>query len=139
MFATLNEECNGNRLRIFESDDALGGYKEIQEVVFSDCTARRAGNVFFHNGHLLSPAQICNDNYGQGICFQKVEISDDGIFTLSDIRRDAPPTSEYPEGYHTYNVYKDKCVVIDGYRYGCKFLHNLYFKIRKCKMQRNGV
>lgn len=40
-----------------------------------------------------------------------------------------PPTKMYSEGFHTFNVFGDK-VVIDGYRYGSKFLHDLYFKIR---------
>lgn len=131
LFATLDDECNGNRLRVFESNKALGEYKEVQQIVFSDCTARRAGNVFFHNGEMISPAQICNDKYGQGICFQKITLSDDGKFSLTDIRRDFPPTRDYPEGFHTYNIYKNNCVVIDGYRYGSKMLHNLYVKIRR--------
>jgi hypothetical protein len=55
----------------------------------------------------------------------------DGQISLKEIKRMMPPTKDYPEGFHTYNVYKDNVVVIDGYRYGSKFLHNLYFKIRK--------
>lgn len=129
MFATLNEECNGNKLRIYQSDFPLTEYKEIQVVEFVDNTARRAGNVFNWNGRLISPAQICNGDYGKGICFQEITI-EEGRFSLRDIRRDYPPTKEYPEGYHTYNVYKNDVVIIDGYRYGSKWLHELYFKIR---------
>lgn len=129
MFATLNEECNGNRLRIFQSSEPLSGYEEIQQIEFADNTARRAGNVFCWNGQLISPAQICNGDYGKGVCFQEITI-ENGLFSLKDIRRDFPPTNEYPEGYHTYNVYKGSTVIIDGYRYGSKLLHDLYFGLR---------
>lgn len=130
MFATLNDECNGNRLRIYQSSKPLSGYKEIQQIEFADNTARRAGNMFYWNGGLISPAQICNEGYGKGVCFQKVTFKD-GEFSLKDIRRDYPPTKDYPEGYHTFNVYRDNTVVIDGYRYGSKMLHGLYFGLRK--------
>ena len=130
LFATLGDECNGNRLRIYQSSKPLSGYKEIQQIEFADNTARRAGNVFLWNGRLISPAQICNGDYGKGICFQEITV-EDGKFSMKDIRRDDPPSKDYPEGYHTYNVYKSNIVVIDGYRYGSKLLHNLYFGLRK--------
>lgn len=132
MFATLTEECNGNRLRIYQSSNPLRGYKEIQQIRFHDNIARRAGNVFEWNGHLISPAQVCNNDYGEGVSLQLLEVND-GKISLKEIKRMMPPTKEYPEGFHTYNVYKNNVVVIDGYRYGCKFLHDWYFKIRKQK------
>lgn len=130
IFATLGEECNGNNLRIYKSDTPLSGYKEHQQIRFQDNTARRAGNVFEWNGQLVSPAQVCNNDYGEGLSLQALEVVD-GQISLKEIKRIMPPTKEYPEGFHTYNVYKYNVVVIDGYRYGSKFLHNLYFKLRK--------
>lgn len=129
MLATLNEECNGNRLRIFQSSDPLSGYEEIQQIEFADNIARRAGNVFECNGQLISPAQVCNNDYGEGVSLQALEVVD-GQISLKEIKRMMPPTKEYPEGYHTYNVYKGNTVIIDGYRYGSKLLHDLYFKLR---------
>lgn len=130
ILATLGEDCNGNNLRIYKSDTPLSGYKECQRIRFKDNTARRAGNVFEWNGQLISPAQVCNNDYGEGISLQVLEIVD-GQISLKEIKRMMPPTKEYSEGFHTYNLYKNNVVVIDGYRYGSKILHNLYFKIRK--------
>lgn len=130
IFATLGEECNGNNLRVYKSNTPLSGYVECQQIRFHDNTARRAGNVLEWNGQLISPAQVCNNDYGEGISLQVLE-ENDGQLSLKEIKRMMPPTKDYPEGFHTYNVYKDNVVVIDGYRYGSKFLHNLYFKIRK--------
>lgn len=130
ILATLGEECNGNNLRVYKSNAPLSGYMECQQIRFQDNTARRAGNVFEWNGQLISPAQVCNNDYGEGVSLQVLE-ENDGQISLKEIKRMMPPTKDYPEGFHTYNVYKDNVVVIDGYRYGSKFLHNLYFKIRK--------
>lgn len=130
ILATLGEECNGDNLRVYKSDSPLNGYKECQQIRFSDNIARRAGNVFVCNGQLISPAQVCNNDYGEGVSLQVME-EKNGQISLKEIKRMMPPTKDYPEGFHTYNVYKNDVVVIDGYRYGSKFLHNVYFKIRK--------
>ena len=130
ILATLGEECNGNNLRVYKSNTPLSGYVECQRIRFYDNIARRAGNVFEWKGQLISPAQVCNNDYGEGVSLQ-VLAENDGQISLKEIKRMMPPTMDYPEGFHSYNVYKDNVVVIDGYRYGSKFLHNLYFKIRK--------
>lgn len=130
ILATVGEECNGNNLRVYKSNAPLSGYMECQQIRFYDNIARRAGNVFEWKGQLISPAQVCNNYYGEGVSLQALE-ENNGQISLKEIKRMMPPTKDYPEGFHTYNVYKDNVVVIDGYRYGSKFLHNLYFKIRK--------
>lgn len=130
ILATLGDECNGNNLHVYRSDQPLTGYKECQQIRFQDNIARRAGNVFEFNGQLISPAQVCINDYGEGVSLQVLD-EHNGQISLNEIKRIMPPTKEYLEGVHTYNVYKNNVVVIDGYRYGCKFLHNLYFKIRK--------
>lgn len=131
LLATVGEQCNGNVLTIFRSSSPLSDYQKFHEFVFKDNVARRAGNVFVHEGRLISPAQICNNDYGEGISLQEITLDDDNL-NFTEIKRMYPPTKDYPEGFHTYNVWKDK-VIIDGYRYGSKFLHNLYFKIRKSR------
>ena len=128
MFATIGKDCNGSKLVIYASTEPLNGYKKVQEFHFSDNIARRAGNVFTWHGKQISPAQICNGGYGKGISFQELNVVN-GRVELKEIKRLFPPTKDYAEGFHTYNVYHNK-VIIDGYRYGSKFLHNLYFKIR---------
>lgn len=131
LLATLGTECNGNRLRILKSRKPLSDYEEYGEQSFQDNIARRAGNIFRHNGMLISPAQVCNNNYGEGISLQQLIIDDSGV-RLKELRRFYPFSRRYPEGLHTYNVFGNK-VVIDGYRYGSPVLHKLYFSIRKPK------
>lgn len=129
LFATIGDDCNGNILNIFKSSNPLGGYSEFQTIIFDENIARRAGNVFEWQGRIISPAQVCNNDYGEGISLQEVTPKD-GKLEFNEISRMFPLTKDYPEGFHTYNVYGSK-VAIDGYRYGSKFLHNLYFKLRK--------
>lgn len=131
LLATMGKECNGNHLRVFKSNDTLSGYEECGEQFFHDNIARRAGNVFWHNGMLISPAQVCNNDYGEGISLQQLTIDNNSVH-LKELKRIYPFSRQYPEGIHTYNVFGDK-VVIDGYRYGSPFLHKLYFNIRKPK------
>lgn len=128
LLATVGEQCNGNTLEVFRSAKPFGTYTKIQEIIFTDNIARRAGNAFCWKNMLISPAQVCNNDYGEGVSLQKLVFDDDKI-VLTEIKRMKPPTKEYPEGFHTYNVFGSK-VVIDGYRYGSKLLHRLYFSIR---------
>lgn len=128
LMATIGPECNGNHLRVYGSEKAFGPYREIQTISFGDNIARRAGNVFIHKGMTISPAQVCNNDYGEGISLQCLSISQ-GKLELREIKRMYPSSKEYPEGFHTYNVFGGK-VVIDGYRYGSRLLHKLYFRFR---------
>lgn len=128
LFATIGEQCNGNILKVFRSDTPLSGYSKLTEIRFNDNVARRAGNIFRWKDKIISPAQVCNKDYGEGVSLQAVSIVN-GIPEFNEIKRMYPPTKEYPEGFHTYNVFGNK-VAIDGYRYGSKLLHNLYFKLR---------
>lgn len=129
---TLGEECNGNRLMIYVSDTPLGSYKPLQEVLFSDNIARRAGRLFKIGNRLISPAQVCNNRYGEGVCLQEVNLVGDKL-TFKEVKRLYPTSKEYPYGLHTYNVFGSH-VVIDGYRFKCPFLSRLYFKLRNGKL-----
>jgi len=124
LFATVGVDCNGNRLAVYKSNRPFEGYTLSQELVFKDNTARRAGNVFQINGKVISPAQICNNDYGEGISLQELTI-EDGTIRLKEIKRMMPLTKDYPNGYHTYNVWNENKVIIDGYRYGSQLLHDL--------------
>ena len=129
LFTTIGDGRSGNVLQIFKSDEPLNGYKNFSEIVFSDNIARRAGNLFVYKGKLISPAQICNEGYGKGISLQEVKMNN-GKIEVTEFKRLCPPTKDYKEGFHTYNVFGNK-VIIDGYRYGSNLLHKLYFRLRK--------
>ena len=129
---TLGEECNGNRLMVYASDTTLGSFKPLQEVTFSDNVARRAGRMFKIGNRLISPAQICNNRYGEGVCLQEVNVVGDKL-SFTEVKRLYPTSKEYPSGLHTYNVFSNH-VVIDGYRFKYPKLSSLYFKLRNGKL-----
>ena len=128
LFFTLGSECNGNRLLVHVSKNPFGPYEPKQEIVFQDNVARRAGRMFKSGDRLISPAQICNNSYGEGLCLQDVVLDGD-LLEFQEIQRIYPTSKEYPSGLHTYNVF-DSHVVIDGYRYKHPLLSKIYFGLR---------
>lgn len=129
LLATVGNECNGNKLIVYKSNRPLGGYKKSQEILFNDNIARRAGHIFLWDGRLISPAQVCNMEYGEGVSLQELTL-EDGLIELKEIKRMMPPTKMYPNGFHTYNVWHNGKAIIDGYKYGSNILHTLYFRLR---------
>lgn len=136
LLATSLSTCNGNVCEVFKSSSSLSGYKLFQKIEFSDNIARGAGNVFVYEGRIIRPAQVCNNAYGEGLCFQELTIID-GKVNLKEIKRLKPLTREYPNGFHTYNVYGNK-VIIDGYRYRSPLLRVVCKCILKLHDIRSG-
>ena len=126
---TLEKDCNGNVLHVAVADNAFDEYKPIQEITFADNVARRAGNVFQWKGRLISPAQVNNNRYGEGISFQEIAI-ENGLVSLREIKRIFPSWNEYDKAFHTYNVLGNK-VVIDGVRISWPKISRIYRKLRK--------
>lgn len=125
---TLGEKCNGNKLMVQVSDNPFGPYMPHQEVIFSDNVARRAGRMFNSGDKLISPAQICNNNYGEGVCLQEVILEGDKLL-FKEVKRLYPTSKEFPSGLHTFNVYGNH-VAIDGYRFKFPMLSRIYFALR---------
>ena len=125
---TVGEDCNGNVLHISVSENALFGYKFLQTVTFRDNIARRAGKVFEWNGRLISPAQICNNRYGEGVSLQEIHVKD-GHLRFEEINRIYPSWPNFNKAFHTYNVWGNN-VVIDGVDIGWPSVSRLYYKIR---------
>lgn len=128
LFFTIGEECNGNRLMIYSSKQAFGSFEPFQEIVFSDNIARRAGKMFHYHDRLISPAQICNNSYGEGVSLQAVHFKN-GQFKFEEIKRIFPKSKEYPSGLHTFNVWGSS-VIIDSYRTKNSLLNKFYMKLR---------
>ena len=76
--------------------------------MLKDRTARGAGDVFKMGDKLIRPAQINNDQYGEGLVFQEVIINNDNL-TLKEVNRIKPPKGAI--GLHTFNSYKGIYVV----------------------------
>lgn len=134
LFGTLPEESNGNGnlLHVYKSNQQFGPFEEIQQITFNDNIARRAGNMFEWDGKIISPAQVCNKHYGEGVSYQELEFSEDGSLVLKEIKRLKAQNVTKMTGFHTYNVIGNK-VVIDGYHYGSELVHDLYFDLRGLK------
>ena len=134
LLGTLPENAKGNSniLHVYKSDHLWGKYKETQQIPFKDNVARRAGKIFQWKGKIISPAQICNNHYGEGISLQEIKCSEDGTLNMQEIQRLEAKQITKMTGFHTYNVFGEN-VVIDGYQYGNEFIHDTYFKIRGFK------
>jgi len=133
LFFTLGNECNGNRLLVHVASNPLGLYKPKQEVVFKDNIARRAGRMFNFGNRLISPAQVCNNDYGEGLSLQEVTLIHEGKIKIEEFKRLYPTSKEYPNGLHTFNVFGCQ-VVIDGYKYEYPVMSKLYFMLRGTKI-----
>lgn len=125
---TMGKGCNGNVLHVAVADNAFGEYEPIQEITFADNIARRAGNVFLWNGLIISPAQVNNNRYGEGISLQEIKI-ENGLVSLQEIKRIFPFWHDYDKAFHTYNVLDNK-VVLDGVRIGWPIIRKIYMRIR---------
>ena len=73
LLATTGNHKNGNKLDVYRSDQPLSGYMFFKHIDFDDNIARRAGGVFLWNGRMVSPAQICNTRYGEGLKLPRTE------------------------------------------------------------------
>lgn len=129
LLGTLPEDANGNILHVFRSGRWDGLFEEVQQISFEDNVARRAGGIFGWNGMHISPAQICNKHYGEGISLQEICFDGNGSLMVREIRRLEAKKVTKMTGFHTYNVLGGN-VLIDGYRYGNEFIHDFYFKLR---------
>lgn len=132
LLGTLPEDANDNILHIYQSSSQMDSFKEIQRITFSDYIARRAGNVFEWNGKIIAPGQVCNKHYGEGISLQEITFANNGSLVMREIKRLEAKKVTKMTGFHTYNV-MGNAIVMDGYRYGNEFIHDLYFKLRGLK------
>jgi hypothetical protein len=127
MIATSRPNSNGKYVEIYESDDVFSNYNLCDKIEFNDKIGRSAGDIMSYNGDLIRPAQICNNSYGEGLCFQKFN-KIDGKYTLQEISRVNPPRGY--NGLHTINCYKGYKVV-DLRRVMYPFFFKLNAIIRK--------
>ena len=129
-------------LTIYEANDFFGDYTVLQKETFQSNIARNAGQLFFHKGLLLRPAQESNYTYGHGLVFQKVFV-ENGKFQFETIDYILSPHSKYRDGIHTYNEFNGMGIIdVKGDRNPCvggifKLVHKILVKIglkRKVKL-----
>lgn len=125
VFSTVMPDPNGKTLYVYRKEGNTFGL--FQEIVFNDNSARNAGDVFRMDGMLVRPTQNCNDYYGSGMVFQRME-KENGIFRFEEIGRVNPP-SRY-NGLHTFNQYKG-VTVVDVRQAAHPLIHSLYIHLGK--------
>lgn len=120
IFSTTSADPNGKILNIYESDRPLGKYEKIGEVSFKDRCARNAGAFFKRNGHIVRPAQDCNNGYGKGLVFQQI-VEDGKLFRFEEIKRVYPSNIKWKHGLHTFN-FRNGLAVVDGLAYRTPYI-----------------
>lgn len=126
ILSTKMPDPNGGCLCIYKKGSD-GNYMQTQSVLFSDNTARNAGDIFCLGGKLIRPAQNCNEYYGKGIAFQEVS-NINSIFSFKELGRVSVPKGY--NGMHTFNTYKG-VTVVDLRRPVHPFIHSTFLKMRR--------
>lgn len=126
LLATEGPHYSGNTLSVYKSKSPFVGYVKSQEIQFKENIARRAGQIFSYNGMLISPAQVCNKEYGEAVSLQEL-VFEENLIKLREIKRINPISKKYPDGLHTFNVFKDH-VIFDGYKIGNKYIRKMILK-----------
>ena len=116
MFA--NAAAGGSRmfddeLHLFHADRLLGEWKpHLRNPVKSDVRgARPAGQLFWRNGALLRPAQICVPRYGAGISMNRVLRLTPSEYAERQVERVLPSAESGLLGIHTVNRAAELTVV----------------------------
>ena len=75
--------------------------------------------MFIAGNDRYRPAQVCNNSYGEGISIQRLT-SNGAHITLEEVRRIMPSDEVYSHGLHTFNVWSDNLIVVDGLKYNSR-------------------
>ena len=116
MFA--NAAAGGSRmfddeLHLFHAQSLLGDWRpHAKNPVKSDARcARPAGQLFWRNGVLLRPAQVCVPRYGAGLSMNRVLRLTPQEYAERQVERILPPPDSGLLGIHTVNRAGDLTVV----------------------------
>lgn len=117
LFGSLKDDEPNKNLYLWKSNSLLGDYVKTQSFpIKSDRScSRRGGDFFIYEQKLFSVSQCCKETYGESLNISKVDnISptclDEVIVSVLH------PDKQYKYGLHTFNMFKDMCVV-DGLTY----------------------
>lgn len=112
---TTEPNFNKNILDIYPFSEKICSKKlsPVMRIQFENMTARNAGLVFENNGKLYRPAQDCTKRYGECVEIQEIVIDENNI-TFLPVNRLYSTNKNYPNAFHTFNVYENKIVVVDA-------------------------
>lgn len=115
ILTTSAPNYNGDILDIYSyyDEDCPMDLKPIRQIKLQRKTARGAGLPFFYNGHLYRPAQDCTNVYGEGVEIQEITIENEEI-KITPRNLIYSPSREWSGGFHTFNVFENKLIVVDA-------------------------
>lgn len=124
IFSTTLSDPNGNKLKIFKSDDINQHYNLIDVTDFKSAEARMAGAIIgIDDNVLIRPSQDCSGGeYGKRVVFQEVRKENES-FVMNAISYLSPAGFKY-DGLHTYNRYKN-IEIIDLKKYDFPLVYKL--------------
>lgn len=127
LFGSLLNKNENADLYVWKSNDLMGEYVKTTLPIIKNSphSSRRAGNFFFFNGNRYSAVQRCVNSYGEALNICEVLECSDSVIK-ENILFTIYPDNNYPNGIHTFNTYKNMCVVD-----GLKYLFNPLGKIKK--------
>ena len=114
---TTAPDYNGNVLNVypFFEQNCPNQLKPIRQVKLPTKTARNAGLVFNIGDKMYRPAQDCTNYYGECTEIQEMIVKGNEIL-FKPVNRIHSPSKEYKDALHTFNVFENKLVVVDGRR-----------------------
>jgi hypothetical protein len=94
-----------DELHLFHAEDLFGNWRpHARNPVKSDVRcARPAGNLYWRNGALYRPAQICTPRYGAGLSLNRVLRLTPHEYAERQVERVLPPPASGLLGIHTVN------------------------------------
>jgi len=115
LLCTTAPDYNGSILDIypFYENGCPEYLKPLFRVKSPNKTARNAGLCFTIGNKLYRPAQYCEHYYGEGTEIQEVSF-ENGSIKLNPVVRVFSPSKDYPDAFHTFNVFENKWIVVDG-------------------------
>lgn len=126
---TTAPDYNGNVFDIypFFESNCPSLLKPVKQITLSTKTARNAGLVFKIGNKQYRPAQYCENDYGECTEIQEMVVNGEDI---SFITRNwiYSPSKEYKDAFHTFNVFENKWVAVDGRRRRYPILAKMFGK-----------
>jgi CelD/BcsL family acetyltransferase involved in cellulose biosynthesis len=115
--ASVNDE-----LHLYSSTTLAGPWAPHPEnpIVSDVRSARPAGRIFHHHGHLIRPAQDCSRGYGTAVVLNRIDVLTTAAYAESPVGRIEPNWAPRIVGTHTYNSTGD-IEVVDGRRFEPRF------------------
>lgn len=94
-----------DELHLYRADSPFGEWKpHPQNPVISDCrTARPAGKLFMHKGHLYRPSQNCAKRYGFGFNLNRVDVLSESEYVETTVECFVPYWDNKQIATHTFS------------------------------------